>query len=303
MNNLFFEELKSLTNSVNKCLLSLDLLKIFGTSPDEKVIEAESYALSAGGKRIRPVLCLAFYKMFSGCNDISDDITELACCLELMHTFSLIHDDMPQMDNDDFRRGKPSTHKAFGEDIALLAGDGLAILPFEIISRSALLGKISFETASKLVNLLASSIGNKGMIAGQMLDIYSEEKCVDEAFLINMSRLKTGRLLKASCLFGAILAGADDDMLSAAAAYAENIGLAFQMVDDVLDVTSDIETLGKPIGSDKERQKQTFVDVYGIDGTLNRAKQLTQIAVNAISKYNNHEFLLDLANYLTERKA
>lgn len=299
MNNLFFEELKSLANSVNKCLTSLDLLKISGTTPDEKVIEAQNYALSAGGKRIRPVLCLAFYKMFGGI----DDITELACCLELMHTFSLIHDDMPEMDNDDFRRGKPSTHKAFGEDIALLAGDGLAILPFEIISRSALSGKISFETASRLVNLLASSIGNKGMIAGQMLDIYSEEKCVYEAFLINMSRLKTGRLLKASCLFGAILAGADDKMLVAAEVYAENIGLAFQMVDDVLDVTSDIETLGKPIGSDKERHKQTFVDVYGIDGTLNRAKQLTQKAVSVISEYNNHEFLTDLANYLTERKA
>lgn len=299
MNNLFFDELNKMSESINKSLFSLEPLRTEGVSPDEKVIEAENYALSAGGKRIRPVLCLAFYKLFGGAYDVS----ELACCLELMHTFSLIHDDMPEMDNDDFRRGKPSTHRAYGEDVALLAGDGLAILPFEIISCAALNGKISHETASKLVNLLSSSAGNMGMIAGQMLDIYSEEKEVDEAFLINMSSLKTGKLLEASCLFGAILAEADNDRLNAAKIYARNVGLVFQMIDDVLDVTSDEETLGKPIGSDKDRNKKTFVDVYGIDGTIDKAKELTNNAVAAIKDYSGNEFLTDLAKYLTERKA
>ncbi|MBQ8623496.1 MAG: polyprenyl synthetase family protein [Oscillospiraceae bacterium] len=299
MNNTFSNELKALCKDVNKALCSIDLLKTNCNSPDEKVIEAENYALSAGGKRIRPILCLAFYKLFGGDNDIS----EIACCLELMHTFSLIHDDMPEMDNDDFRRGKPSAHKAFGEDIALLAGDGLAILPFEVISKAALSGKISYETSAKLINLLSSSAGNKGMIAGQMLDLYSEDKAVDEAYLVKMSRLKTGKLLEASCLFGAVLADADDEMLKSARIYAENIGLAFQMVDDVLDVIGDEAVLGKPVGSDKHRSKTTFADIYGVEGALSKARELTDCAINAIEKYSESEFLIDLAKYLTERNA
>lgn len=299
MNSSFVNELKALSEKVNNALYSIDLLKTNGNLPVEKVIEAENYALSAGGKRIRPVLCLAFYKLFGG----EADITELACCLELVHTFSLIHDDMPEMDNDDFRRGKPSTHKAFGEDVALLAGDGLAILPFEIISDSALNRKISFETAVKLTHMLSSSVGNRGMIAGQMLDIYSEGREVDEEFLLNMSSLKTGKLLVASCLFGAILANADEQMLNDAKVYAKNIGLAFQMVDDVLDVTGDEAVLGKPIGSDKDRSKTTFVDIYGVEGTLDKARKLTVYAVNAIEKYDGNEFLINLAKYLTERNA
>ncbi len=299
MTDSFKSVLNALASLINDKLYSIDLLKTTCNSPDEKVIEAENYALSAGGKRIRAILCLEFYKLFGG----TDDITELACCLELAHTFSLIHDDMPEMDDDDFRRGKPSTHKAFGEDVALLAGDGLAILPFEIISKHALNRNISFETAIKLMHLLSSSIGNKGMIAGQMLDLYSEGREVDEDFLINMSSLKTGRLLAASCLFGAILANADEKMLCDTLTYAENIGLAFQIVDDVLDVTSTEEVLGKPIGSDKERNKTTFVDIYGIDGAFKKATELTVDAVNALEKYENNEFLITLAKYLAERKA
>ena len=298
MNNVFFDELHALSDSINACLSSLDLLE-YSDTPDDQVIEAEAYALSAGGKRIRPALCLAFYKLFGG----TDDVTEIACCLELMHTFSLIHDDMPEMDNDDFRRGKPCVHKAFGVDIALLAGDGLAILPFEVISRSALNGKISYKTASKLIHLISSSAGNKGMIAGQMLDIYSEDKDIDDEFLIRMSLLKTGKLLEASCLFGAVLADADEQMLFDAKTYAQNIGLAFQMIDDVLDVTSDEKTLGKPIGSDKERNKKTFVDVYGIERTFEKSRELTEKAVSCIEKYDGSEFLIELARYLTERKA
>lgn len=298
MNENFGAKLREYADKVNETLYSLSYLKALD-SIEDRVIEAENYALSAGGKRIRAILCLEFYKLFGG----KDDIREIACCLELIHTFSLIHDDMPEMDNDDFRRGKPSTHKAYGDDIALLAGDGLAILPFEIISNHALCEKISFEKAAKLVDLLASSAGNRGMIAGQVLDLNSEMKNVDESYLIKMSQLKTGRLLVASCLFGAVLADATESQIDDVRTYAENVGLAFQMIDDVLDVTGTQDVLGKPIGSDSKRDKNTFVDIYGIDHTLRKANDLTQSAVDAIEKYSGCEFLVELARYLTERNS
>lgn len=298
MNENFAETLRYYADDINETLYSLDKLKTFGCI-EEKVIEAENYALSAGGKRIRAILCLEFYKLFGG----EDDIRKIACCLELIHAFSLIHDDMPEMDNDDFRRGKPSTHKVYGEDVALLAGDGLAILPFEIISDSALKGRIEHTAAIKLINILASAAGNRGMIAGQMLDIYSETKDVNSSFLTNMSRLKTGKLLVASCLCGAVLANADKVKLRDAEIYAQNIGLAFQMVDDVLDVTGDEAVLGKPIGSDKERHKKTFVDLWGVEGTLKEAQALTDSAIEAIKDYKGSEFLISLAKYLTERNS
>lgn len=298
MNELFAQKLRHYADYINESLYSLSALDTSETIQD-RIIEAENYALSAGGKRIRAILCLEFYKLFGG----QDDMREIACCLELMHTFSLIHDDMPEMDNDDFRRGKPSTHKAYGSDIALLAGDGLAILPFEILSASALNGKLSFETASKLINLLSSSAGNRGMIAGQMLDLDSETKRVGADYLINMSRLKTGKILVASCMFGAILANATDSQLNDVRTYAENVGLAFQMIDDVLDVISTQETLGKPIGSDVKRDKNTFVDLWGIEKTLSTANELTQSSIESIKKYENSEFLIDLAKFLIERNS
>ncbi len=298
MNSNFAETLKIYADTINETLYSLDKLITFG-SIEEKVIEAQNYALSAGGKRIRAILCLEFYKLFGG----TDDIREIACCLELMHTFSLIHDDMPEMDNDDFRRGKPSTHKVYGEDVALLAGDGLAILPFEIISDSAIKGKISFNKAVELTQLLSSSAGNRGMIAGQMLDLFSENRVVDKDYLYKMSTLKTGELLKTSCLFGAVLADADESQIADVKTYAENIGLAFQMIDDILDVTGNQEILGKPVGSDIKREKNTFVDIYGIDGTFKKSCELTDQAINAIKKYIGSEFLISLAKYLTERNS
>ncbi|MCD7771714.1 MAG: polyprenyl synthetase family protein [Oscillospiraceae bacterium] len=265
---------------------------------EQKVVDAEYYALTAGGKRIRPVLCIEFYKLFGG----KGDVTEIASCLELMHTFSLIHDDMPEMDNDDMRRGKPSVHCAYGVDTALLAGDGLAILPFEIISDKALSGDISPETAMKLINCLSKAAGNQGMIMGQQLDLISEGRQVDLKFLKRMSSLKTGCILSASAQFGAILVGTDEENVKKAAEYAENIGLAFQIVDDILDITGSENEFGKPIGSDEKRSKDTYATIMGIDSAYKEAKRYTESAVAAISSINGSELLCELAYDLLNRK-
>ncbi len=265
---------------------------------EQKVIDAEFYALTAGGKRIRPVLCIEFYKLFGG----KSDVAEIAACLELMHTFSLIHDDMPEMDNDDMRRGKPSVHCAYGVDTALLAGDGLAILPFEIISDKALSGDISHETAVKLINCLSKAAGNQGMIMGQRLDLISEGKQVGLEFLKRMSGFKTGCILSASAQFGAILAGADDGGVKKAAEYAENLGLSFQIIDDILDVTGSENELGKPIGSDEKRNKDTYATIMGIDTAYDEAERYTEAAVLAISDLEGSELLAELAYDLLGRK-
>lgn len=303
MNEQFSAIIAKETAKINAFLEACPQLCTAESSPWTTVLEAERYALSAGGKRIRPLLAVEFYKLFSDVSEAPDSVYEAACALEMTHTFSLIHDDMPEMDDDDLRRGRPATHIKFGNAVGLLAGDGLAILPHEILSQMALDGKIPPITAVKLMNLLSKGAGNRGMIAGQMLDLWSEERSdgVGEAFLRKMSKLKTGCLLTASCLFGAVLAQAGENELKAAQIFAENVGLAFQIVDDILDVTSDEATLGKPIGSDSERQKPTFVDVLGIDGAKNEAKRLSSLAAAAIAEYPNSGLLCELALTLAER--
>lgn len=304
MNKLYADIIAAEAERINEFLANCPQLEIAENSPWERVLEAEKYALSAGGKRIRPVLAVEFYKLFSGSDIAPDYVCEAACTLEQTHTFSLIHDDMPEMDNDDLRRGKPATHIAYGNAAGLLAGDGLAILPYEILSQMAIDGKLPSETAVKLINTLSKNAGNRGMIAGQMLDLWSEERTdgITDAFLRKMSHLKTGRMLIASCVFGAILADADEAQLRSAEVYAENVGLAFQIVDDVLDVTSTSEDLGKPIGSDSGRNKATFADILGIDGALKEAKRLSTAAADEISKYPRSELLREFALSLAHRK-
>ena len=304
MNKAFSEEIALEAEKINRCLEECKFLEIAENSPWERVLEAEKYALSAGGKRIRPVLAIEFYKLFSGEKTVPDYVYSAACALEMTHTFSLIHDDMPEMDDDDLRRGKPATHVEFGAAIGLLSGDGLAILPYELLSSLALDSKISAETAVKLIKILSESAGNRGMIAGQVLDLWSEERSdgVDCAFLRKMSDLKTGRMLRASCVFGAVLAGADDEKLKSAEVYAEKVGLAFQIVDDVLDVTSTAEALGKPIGSDIERKKLTFADALGIDGAIKEAEKLSKEASDELEKYSGSELLREFAISLAKRK-
>lgn len=300
----FSEIISGEAEKIDLLLKTLPELEKTEESPWTEVLEAEEYALSAGGKRIRPVLAVEFYKLFSKKHEAEDFVYRAALALELTHTFSLIHDDMPEMDDDDMRRGKPSTHIKYGAALGLLAGDGLAILPFEILSDLAEKGCVSFETSIKLIKTLSACSGNRGMIAGQVLDLWSEQRAadIDGDFLRKMSELKTGRMLKASCLFGAILADASENELKSAELYAENIGLAFQIVDDVLDVISDAATLGKPIGSDSERMKPTFADVFGIGGAMLEARRLSKAAADEISKYPGGELLSEFALSLAERK-
>lgn len=259
------------------------------------IAEAMDYSLEAGGKRIRPVLVLAFCNM---CGGNYKEAAVPAAAIEMIHTFSLIHDDLPCMDDDDFRRGKPSCHKQFGEACAVLTGDALAIRPFQIISESDLKDNVKI----KLIKELSYSSGVEGMIGGQIIDMENEQRSeISEENLRIMYALKTGMLIKASCVMGCIVAEATDEQVKNAIEYANCLGLAFQIIDDILDVTGDERTLGKPIGSDAEENKTTFVTLYGIDGARKEAARLTGKAMEILDKFKNNEFLKGLTKYLLDR--
>lgn len=264
------------------------------------VSEAMEYSLSAGGKRLRPILMLEFYRMCGG-NDL-DSILEIACSVELIHTYSLIHDDLPCMDDDDFRRGKPSCHKAFPEDIALLAGDALNTLAFEVISEAAIAGKIPAEKAVMLISVLSKAAGKDGMVGGQVIDLQTENEEIDIQTLNLLQSKKTGALIEAACVMGVILSG-KFEFIPAAADYAQAVGRAFQIVDDILDVTGTFEELGKPIGSDVDQHKNTYVTLLGLERSQQIAKQLTVQALSSLSQFSNNEFLYELTNDLLERRS
>ena len=259
------------------------------------VADAMDYSLEAGGKRIRPVLVLAFCHM---CGGDYRKAAAPAAAIEMIHTFSLIHDDLPCMDNDDFRRGKPSCHKKFGEACAVLAGDALAIRPFQVIAESELNDSMKI----KLIAELACSSGAEGMIGGQIIDMENEQRStVNGENLRMMYALKTGRLIKTSCVMGCIAAEASDEQVKNAEEYAHCLGLAFQIIDDILDVTGDEAALGKPIGSDAEENKTTFVTLYGIENAREEAGKLTDKAMKILGRFDNNEFLIELTKYLLDR--
>lgn len=263
----------------------------------KNLIEAMNYSLEAGGKRIRPVLVYAF------CEALGGDYKKAAApaaAIEMIHTFSLIHDDLPAMDNDDFRRGKLSCHKAHGEAMAILAGDALSVLPFEIIADDASLVP---EQKVKLISVLAKAVGKDGMIGGQVIDMENEQRNdVDEANLRNMYRHKTGQLIAVSCVMGGICADAPVEKLKTASDYAFKLGLAFQIIDDILDVTSSAEVLGKPIGSDEEENKTTFVTLYGVEKAKEIAAHITEEAMKLLEDFENNKFLRELTEMLLKRK-
>ena len=259
------------------------------------VADAMNYSLEAGGKRIRPVLVLAFCHM---CGGDYRKAAAPAAAIEMIHTFSLIHDDLPCMDNDDFRRGKPSCHKKFGEACAVLAGDALAIRPFQVIAESELNDSMKI----KLIAELACSSGAEGLIGGQIIDMENEQRStVNGENLRMMYALKTGRLIKTSCVMGCIAAEASDEQVKNAEEYAHCLGLAFQIIDDILDVTGDEAALGKPIGSDAEENKTTFVTLYGIENAREEAVKLTDKAMKILGRFDNNEFLIELTKYLLDR--
>lgn len=265
--------------------------------PQVKLIDAMNYSLRAGGKRLRPVLVYAFCEALGG---EMETAAAPACAIEMIHTFSLIHDDLPAMDNDDFRRGKPSCHKAFGEAMAILAGDALSVLPFEIIADTP---HLTAEQKVLIISVLANSVGRDGMIGGQVIDM-ENEKCdnVDEENLRNLYRCKTGQLIAVSCVMGAICADAENETIRAAAEYGLRLGFAFQVIDDILDVTSTTEELGKPVGSDAESNKNTYVSLFGIEKAQEAADKATSEALEWLDAIPNNEFLIELTETLLKRK-
>lgn len=271
-------------------------LKEYLPTADDVVSQAMRYSVENGGKRIRPALLLEFCRV---CGGDYKKAVPFACALEMIHTYSLIHDDLPCMDNDDFRRGKPSCHIAFGEEYALLAGDALLTLAFETAMKSNLSAEITVKAAKEL----AKAAGVMGMVGGQVLDLQNECKKVGVSDLQKTDELKTGELIRAACVLGCVCAGADDKKIAAAEKYAHDIGIAFQIVDDILDVTSDEETLGKPIGSDEENQKSTYVSLLGIEKSRKTAEELTLNAQKALDAFDGDvTSLKDFAEKLKNRK-
>lgn len=264
---------------------------------EKNLINSMHYSLSAGGKRIRPRLVLEFCLL---CEGNIDDAMPLACALEMIHTYSLIHDDLPCMDNDDFRRGKPSNHKVYGEDIALLSGDALQALAFKTAT-SNVTPENAYRVA-KAVNNLAEYCGANGMVGGQVIDLENEGKNSSIDILKEMDRKKTGAIIKSACEMGCIIAGADDKAVANARTFGESIGLAFQIQDDILDVTADPNKLGKPVGSDKENEKSTYVSLLGLEKCKELVNELTANAIKSLEAFSgNSDSLKELALSLAKR--
>ncbi len=259
------------------------------------VRSAMRYSAGAKGKRVRPILVLEFCRILGGDYKAAVDF---ACALEMIHTYSLIHDDLPCMDDDDLRRGKPSCHIKFGEANALLAGDALLTMAFGSISNAEHLGN---EAKVKAVSALAESAGINGMIGGQVIDLEYENRQTNEEILDNINLLKTGALLSCSCKLGAIAAGASDEQITTAGNFGEKLGLAFQVVDDILDVTASQNELGKPIGSDAQNGKTTYVSLCGIENAKNTAVKYTNQALDILNRFDNTEFLSEYAKKLLGR--
>ena len=228
----------------------------------------------------------------------SEKAMAYACAVEYVHTYSLIHDDLPCMDNDDLRRGKPSCHKMYGEATALLAGDALLTHAFEIASTADFDGAKNADA----VSLLAQNSGVCGMIGGQVLDLKYEAASPSMSQLLTVHKLKTGAMISAACLLGCIAGDATEKQILAASKFAYYLGIAFQIKDDILDVTGDEQKLGKPVGSDKDNEKTTYVDIVGLNKAQEDVEKLTQAAIESLSAFENNEFVSSLAEYLTRRE-
>lgn len=275
----------------------LDTLYTHREGCDAALNASARYSLMAGGKRVRPTLTLEFCRLFGG--DPTHAVP-FAAAVEMIHTASLIHDDMPCMDNDDLRRGRPTNHKVFGETVALLAGDAMAQDAFGVAADNP---HVPFETRAIAVVLLSRAAGSHGMERGQIIDMYGESHPLTEAELLTLHANKTGALIRVSAQLGVLAAGygMDSPEMQAAVAYAEGIGLAFQVVDDILDATSTAEVLGKSVGSDAEHHKNTFLSFYTVEEAKAYAHRLTDEAVAAIAGFEDAERLTELAHYLAVR--
>jgi geranylgeranyl diphosphate synthase type II len=264
----------------------------------EKIYEAMRYSLLAGGKRLRPILCLASCELVGGTMEMA---IPTACALEMFHTMSLIHDDLPAMDNDDYRRGKLTNHKVYGEDIAILAGDGLLAYAFEYVATQT--QNVPPGRVLQVIARLAHTMAATGLVGGQVVDLASEGKLdIQEETLHYIHTHKTGALLEACVVCGGILAGATDTELERLSRYSQNIGLAFQIVDDILDITSTQEELGKTAGKDLVAQKATYPSLWGLESSKARAQQLVDEACVQLEPFGEKaQVLKAIANFITTR--
>lgn len=263
--------------------------------PERTLAESMRYSLLAGGKRIRPVMAMKFC---AACGGREEDVLDAACAIELLHTYSLIHDDLPCMDNDDLRRGKPTNHKVYGETTAVLAGDALQAEAFRLLVKS----KLPSDRVVKMAASLADAAGLYGICGGQALDIDGEGRTLGENDIARVHSLKTAALLVACAKIGVYAAGGSERELTAAVEYAENVGLAFQIRDDVLDVISTTQELGKEVGSDSDNEKSTFVTLYGVERCLELISEKTEAAKKAaLDTFKAPGFLIWMAEYLAGR--
>ena len=271
------EQIEKQRSRVNGHLSKL----ITSSGDDTPIVRAMRYSVDAGGKRIRPLLLLAAGEALGGSEEV---LLPAACAVEMIHTYSLIHDDLPAMDNDDFRRGKPSSHKVFGEAMAILAGDALLTLAFDVLSRFPDDPEYDHKKL-KVITILSDAAGVRGMIQGQFLDLNSEGKVVEKEMVERIHSCKTGALIKGSVKAGATLAGATRDELEALSFYGQKIGLAFQIVDDLLDIQGSTETIGKTPGKDRTQGKVTYPSVIGLEESREKAKLLLEEAEKGIASF------------------
>ncbi|MEJ2221645.1 MAG: polyprenyl synthetase family protein [Desulfobacterales bacterium] len=281
---------------INAALESI--LKTSG--PSDRLLEAMTYSLMAGGKRFRPVLCIAAAEAVGG---VQEHVLPAACALEMVHTYSLIHDDLPAMDDDDLRRGQPTCHKAFDEATAVLAGDALLTLAFQTLSSTAANSDQKAAKWLRVIRLISHAAGYCGMIQGQMLDIGAEGKQLTLNELQSMHRLKTGALIETSLICGAQLADVNSSQLNLLESYAQNIGLAFQVTDDILNVEGDPAVMGKAAGTDELRQKSTYPSLLGLEESKVFAGKLIDSALQALETFDQKAApLRAIATYIIDRK-
>jgi geranylgeranyl diphosphate synthase type II len=270
------------------------------SAPPVNLHRAMRYSLFAGGKRVRPIMAIAAFEAVGG---KSKAIVPVASSLELIHTYSLIHDDLPAMDDDDYRRGKPTNHKMFGEAVAILAGDALLTIAFDLLSRPKIAPKISPITIIQIIQELAEGAGHFGMIGGQVVDIESEGKKVSRTELEYIHRHKTAALIRSSVRIGGLLGNGRKQDLAALTQYGDDIGLAFQIVDDVLDVVGTREEMGKDVRSDSSRNKKTYPAFFGVERSTQKAHDLMKRATKSLERFGKKaDPLREIAHYIVERR-
>ena len=292
----FQDALNARVSTIEKVLVSALPKNI---TMQKTIADAMEYSLMAGGKRLRPMLMLEAYRLFGGSDEA--EIEPFMAAIEMIHTYSLVHDDLPAMDNDEYRRGRKTTHIVYGEDMGILAGDALLNSAYETAVEGALKLKDP-ANGLKALQILSRKAGVYGMVGGQVVDVELTGKPIPQEKLDFIYRLKTGALLEASMMIGAILGGASEEEIRRVEEIAAAVGLAFQIQDDILDVTSTSEVLGKPVGSDAEEGKTTFVTLLGLEEAQRRAAALTEEAEQILAQFPEHEFLMALTQELLRRE-